>query len=80
MQDGHPTAPVYEDTSFSLNLVIDAEVVLVIINHHITLADAVVIAHFEVELRIAVHDTTFFHHTFERTNVVNGKLESKGAK
>ena len=70
-KDWNSTSSVLEDSPFLLNLILNADIVIIIINHHhLGLPDAVMIPHFEVQLRVAVHHTTFLDHVLERTSIM----------
>ena len=69
-KDGNPTPPVLEHSPFLFNLVLDAEVVIVVDHHHLDLAHAVVVPHFEVQLGVAVHHhAALLDHVLEWTYV-----------
>ena len=73
------TASVKEHPPFSLNLLFNAQIILIVLAHHLALPYAVMLSHFEIKFRVAVHYAAFFHHSFERTclNLIIELHESK---
>jgi hypothetical protein len=69
LQDGHSTASILEDPSLPLDLILDADVVLVV--HGLSLAalpHAAVGLHLHVELGVAVHHAALLDEALERTD------------
>ena len=66
MKDSHAASPILEHSSLTLNLVLDADAVLVV--HRLPLAavpHAVVRLHLEVEFGVAVHHAAFLYEALE---------------
>jgi len=66
LKDSHAASPILEHSSLTLNLVLDADVVLVV--HRLPLAavpHAVVRLHLEVEFGVAVHHAAFLYEALE---------------
>lgn len=66
MKDGDSASAVLKDSSFSLDLVLDADVVIII--HCLALAalpHAIMRLHLHVEFGVAVHDAAFLNEAFE---------------
>jgi len=76
VQDGDPTAPVQEHPSLLLDLLLDAEVVVLLQQ----LAHTVVFSHLEVEFRVAVHYAALLHHALEWGALELVELEPEGTQ
>lgn len=69
MKDCDSASAVLKDSSFSLDLVLNADVVVVI--HRLALAalpHAVMRLHLHVEFGVAVHDAALLNEAFERAD------------
>ena len=69
LQYRHSASSVQEHSFIFLDLIFDAQIV-VIIDDQLYLPHAVVISHFEVELRVAIHDTAFLDHVLEWSSLL----------
>lgn len=66
LKDGDSASAVLKDSSFSLDFILDADVVVII--HRLALAalpHAVMRLHLHVEFRVAVHDAALLNEAFE---------------